>query len=600
MLDLTKLNPEQLEAVNKTNGYYMIMAGAGTGKTRVLTYRIVRLIELGVSEYNICAFSFTNKATREMKHRIEKILGRETNITIQTFHSFAYSYLSMFPHIIGFQPRFAIIDDYDKEKLLFEIIKEHKLPLQVLDVKKAISQIKNHNHHSFIIIKERLELNIIYNLYQKRLKELNKMDLDDLLLYFYKFLSSNNEIVEDLINKSQFVLVDEFQDTNKIQYEIVIKLSSKYKNIFCVGDEDQSIYSFRGSNITNIEDFINNKKAETLKLEQNYRSSKNIIKIANKCISNNTTRINKTLYTNRFNDDFKVEKHFFENTSYEVYYIISEIRKLIQQGYNYKDIAILYRNNNLSIDYEEALLKASIPYDLTSNKNFFKFKEIKTLISYLRFIENQNDDLSLQDILIVDSMILASIMLQAKTKQITYYASLILLLNTNQLLKDFISLIDNLKLKYQELKPNEFMNYLLDKIDYINNISKESNGKNKVNRIYTFVGVFKEFKSKEELNDFLNKLNISSNDIKLNNSVTLQTIHQAKGLEYKIVFLIGCSEKLLPWKTKSLADREEERRIFYVDITRAMDHLYLLHSKQRNINGNKVNFIVSSFIKEII
>lgn len=388
------LNKMQQEAIHTLEEKVLVVAGAGTGKTTVLTERIMFLLRLGVSEKNIYAFTFTNKAANEMKERIQTKLNKDIDLNISTFHSYFYSILRIFPEYIGFERGIQVLDEEDKKQVIKQIIKEHNIKMDDKVLITLISKIKNYVEYDPLSVEEQLHLNKTFIEYQETLRRYNKLDFDDILYYFKDLLDTSSFIREALQDECKYILVDECQDTNKIQYEIIKILSQKHQNLYMVGDPDQLIYTFRGSNIDNINDFILNENAQVIKLEENYRSTTSILSAANSVINKNTNRVDKTLYTNNTINDIQVIYRNLSNNYDEAQYLRLLIEKLIQQGYQYKDMAVLYRNNYLSPPIEKELIQSKIPFIIYGGYPFFKHKEIKTLISYYRFIHNPKDDIS--------------------------------------------------------------------------------------------------------------------------------------------------------------------------------------------------------------
>ena len=398
MIDLKELNENQNQAVTRTSGYTLILAGAGTGKTRVLTYRIGYLIERKAYPGSIFAFTFTNKAANEMKVRLKYLNINTNGLTVSTFHSFCFGYLSVLAPYLGYKEFFIVIDDDDKLKVIRKIINENNIELIDTEVAKIISAIKNHTKYPLKSLKESFIINYVFHRYQEILKSYNKMDLDDLVYQFYKLLRQEKYFLEHLQKTCQYILVDECQDINNIQYEILLMLAKKHNNLFLVGDQDQCIYAFRGSNIENINHFINEKMAKVIKLEENYRSNKNILEVANALISNNKMRLDKKLYTTNRDQKFQVIRSDLASDKDEAIYVAKLIQKLIILDYNYSDIAVLYRNHFISTNFEKEFMRMNIPYHIFGSFPFFKHKEIKTLIFYYQFLNNNDDDQALREI----------------------------------------------------------------------------------------------------------------------------------------------------------------------------------------------------------
>jgi len=601
MINLKLLNEAQRRAVTKINGKIFVVAGAGCGKTRVLTYRIAYLLDQGEDENNIYAFTFTNKAANEMKSRLTEILGHETNVTLSTFHSFALSILKSFPEYVGFDRHFTIIDEDDKRKLIKEIIERNNLALVEVEAIKYISKIKNLSPLHFKSLIENLSVMKVFYEYQEILRNSNRMDFDDLLYKLYELLMNNAWLKHGLSEGMTHILVDEAQDINKIQYQLILLLGEYSDNIFLVGDEDQCIYSFRGSDINCIKDFTINRHAEVIKLEQNYRSTKTILEAANSVIKKNQNRIDKTLFTNYQDKNFKLVVANLESDYAEAVYITDLIKALIQRGYSYKDFVILYRNNNLSIPIEKQLLKEKLPFYIIGQTQFFKRKEVKILIDYLNLIINNNDSIALMNVINVPARKIGDKTVQEIKQYENYFEALNSL--ENEATINFYNFIKEESKLISKLTPYEFINKLITKLNYMDYLKKEPNSKAKIANVYTFIEMFKDLDyeyPKEEIIEFLNNLYLDNQKEKsLDGYVKLMTIHQSKGLEYKIVIIAGCNDGIIPSSKQDLKQYEEERRIFYVAITRAKERLYLLSGKRRINNGSIKDYMISPFILDI-
>ena len=606
MLNLKLLNKEQYKAVTNPKNKAFIVAGAGCGKTRVLTYRIAYLLEKGVPESDIYAFTFTNKAANEMKNRLEELLQRQTKVSLSTFHSYCLTILKSFPEYVDYYPHFMIIDEDDKKKVIKDIIKELNLPITDKDASLAISKYKDLSSPKLKTIEEKLQYLKVFYEYQNTLKQTNRMDYDDMLYQFYNLLINSNWIKEGLQEMTRYILVDECQDINKIQYQIILKLSEIHQNIFMVGDEDQCIYSFRGSDISSLKHFTETLNAEVIKLEQNYRSSKNILEAANSVIKKNQNRIDKTLYTNYQDKNFKLVVANLESDIDEANYIVDLIKALVQKGYTYKDFAVLYRNNQTSVQIEKALLKEKIPFYIIGGLPFFRRKEIKLLINYLLFLINPNDDISLSYIINTPARGIGQVLQKqindiSKQKRISLYNSIKTLSNEskNEPLINFLNLINQLQELISSKEPEEFLKELIKELDYFNVLRKEQNSKKKINNVYALLEMIKtdnNLTPKMKIIEFINNLYLDATKENEKGYIKLMTIHQAKGLEYKIVILAGCNNGLIP-STKTNID--EERRVFYVAITRAKERLYLLSGRRRLTNGEYKDYQISPFILDI-
>ena len=610
MVNLKLLNDQQKLAVTTSDEKVFVVAGAGCGKTRVLTYRIAYLLECGIMPSFIYAFTFTNKAAFEMKERVKELLGFESGVHLSTFHSFAYKIVQSNFDKIGFKENIIIIDDDEKKKIIRHIIESTNSSIVDVDAIKEISNIKSHSKVLKKKLVERVELLKIYFKYQDILKKSNKMDFDDLLVNLLELLINSNYNA-NLIFKNSFILVDECQDINNIQYEIINALAAKSNRVFMVGDEDQCIYSFRGSSLSCIKDFINNRHATIIKLEQNYRSCKNILDAANSVIDNNYGRVEKRLFTNYLEKNYKLIISNFDNDIEESIYICDLIEELLKHGYSYRDFTILYRNNIISIPVEKEMVKRNIPYFIFGKSQFFKKKEIRIILSYLKFIINPDDNLSFLDIVNypcrgIGEEKIQQIKLYSLENNKSYYQSLLDLIEINGY-SSFISFKENM-CHFLDIKSNIILVNLLDdlinKIDYLNELKKEKQAKEKISNVYSLISIIKDLDPdddfKKVLTNFINDTQLENDENKNEKDCCkLMTIHQSKGLEYKIVIVAGCNDGIIPASHSSIELLEEERRIFYVAITRAKERLYLLSSRRRLINGQYKNFEISPFILEI-
>lgn len=626
---LDGLNDAQREAVLTTEGPVMVMAGAGSGKTRVLTRRIAHLIlDLGVYPSRILALTFTNKAAREMKERVGSLVNTQTkNMWVSTFHSFCARFLRLeISHLSEYTNEFQIIDDDETDKIIKGIIKD--LGYDPKDFKskefaKYISEEKNLGYASISShdkAKQAL-FNQIRDTYQKRLIEQNLLDFDDLICVSLKILKEFLDVRLRYQEKFRYILVDEFQDTNTTQYELIKLLANSDENVFVVGDEDQSIYSFRGARVENVLKFRQEfKDCKLILLEENYRSTNNILNIANNVISNNKSRIVKNLFTS--NKTAIKPKYFEAESSYdEERYIVNQIKELLRQGYEYKDFAIMYRSNYLSRSLEETLNKFSLPYELYGGVSFFQRKEIKDICAYLRLIINHNDDYSFERIVNEPKRKIGPAMIE-KLKEIknNFNVSLFESINfINTSGNGYNNLVD---FKFCILELEEYLfdpaNSTISIIDEIlertgyKKMLKESgeDGEDRLDNVLELKSHIKQYEidysemSRRELFEFMlqNMTLMTDMDNKDPNSdrIKLMTYHQAKGLEFKVVFMIALEEGIFP--NANVIDEgeiEEERRICYVGITRAKERLYLTYSQNRFLFGHKEMHQISRFIREM-
>ena len=638
---LKDLNEAQLNAVLKIDGPSMVIAGAGSGKTRVLTYKIVHLVENGVDPFEILALTFTNKAAREMKLRISSMIGESEskNIWMGTFHSVFAKILRFEAHKIGFTSDFTIYDTQDSERLISSIIKEKALDKDVYrpkSIRNRISSLKN----NFITVNgyfannelvesdnlsRKPETGNIYKEYSERLIKSNSMDFDDLLMKTNELLNNYPEVLAKYQEKFKYILVDEYQDTNNSQYLIVKSLSDKYQNICVVGDDAQSIYSFRGANINNIINFRNDyDEVEVFRLEQNYRSTKNIVNAANSVIDHNKNKIEKEVWTdNDFGDRVEVRANESD---------IAEARSLCQKivslnNTNFSNVAILYRTNAQSRPIEDSLRLNKIPYQIFGGVSFYNRKEIKDVLAYLRLIVNSSDEESLKRIINypargIGQVTINKIILAAKKYDLTLYDTiqknneLSIGLSNSVLIKlqNFIDLIDVFKIQNQKLNAFDLTKEVIEKVKIIDELKKDDSpeGISRVENVQELLNGIRDFiedqkelvDSNDKLSEFLSTVSLST-DFDIENEdqdkVSLMTLHLSKGLEFKHVFIVGLEEDLFPsalsYNTRS--ELEEERRLFYVGITRAKENLYLSYANSRYRWGKLIYCEESRFLNEI-
>ena len=622
--DINSLNDEQKKALFETEGVVLVTAGAGSGKTRLLTHRICHLImDKHVSPYNILAITFTNKATNEMKARVEEMC--DCNIWISTFHSMCVRILRQeIDYLNGYDRNFTIISETDRDKILKEICKN--LGLDEEDVSKVemhLDNIKNkgldiEEYFSAVVEfgnKENLLKfkHAVYD-YEKRLFESNSFDFDDLLNKTLFLFNNYPEVLFKYANRFEYILVDEFQDTNLVQYKLIKLLASVHGNLFVVGDEDQCIYSWRGANFKNIfnlkEDF---KNVKTFKLERNYRSSKNILNIANNVISNNTERLEKRLWTEKDEGFPPVIYSAFDERD-EALFIAKEIENLVANGYSYSDIAILMRLNALSRPIEEGLLSYNIPYRIYGGQKFFERAEIRILIAYISCFVNPKDEISLMKIINFPKRGIGEVAI-SNLKQEAGETTLLEYLLSEKFefskyfnkLKNFVETFKILKNKMNELTMQEFTQKVVEMFG----IDREYKGKdedsiNRLSNIDSFLTSIKEFEEQNENANFVDYLAgimlISDQDDMENGGyVSLSTIHAVKGLEFKVVFVVALEEGLFPLTRamNSNSEMEEERRLMYVAITRAEEKIYLTHVAKRYMYGKSNYEIESRFLKEL-
>ncbi len=632
MQDILKgLNDKQYEAVVNTEGPCLVIAGAGSGKTKVLTHKIAYLIgEKQVKPWNILAITFTNKAANEMKERIGNLVGDvAADIWMGTFHSICVRILRRFIDRIGFDSSFIIFDTSDQRTLVKTCIKSIGLDDKMFTDRSVLSEISNAKNEMLEpeqytvrangdFRKEKIAL--VYEMYQKRLKENNAIDFDDIINYTIKILMENPDVLEYYSDKFHYVLVDEYQDTNKAQFTLVTMLASKNGNITVVGDNDQGIYSFRGADISNILNFERDfPGTKIIKLEQNYRCTGNILKAANAVIKNNEVTYKKELWTE--NEVGNLPAVYSANNEYdEGTYIAQQIEHLRREEYyKYSDFAILYRMNTQSRAIEEILRRESIPYKIIGGLKFYERKEIKDIISYLRLIQNPSDNLSLKRIInepkrgigktsldkIEELSNNTGIPMYEIIKNAEQYGLNRVFLNS----REFVNVIEELRTKKDDMKISDLIKETLKKSGYTKALENENTieAENRIENLEEFLTVAIEFEDESadnKLSDFLEGITLSSdidNMEETEETVTLMTLHSAKGLEFPVVFLVGMEEGIFPGY-KSIGEPkelEEERRLCYVGITRAKEHLFLTCSKQRTIFGSTSCNQVSRFLREI-
>lgn len=625
------LNDKQKEAVLATEGPCLVIAGAGSGKTKVLTHKIAYLIsEKNVKPYNILAITFTNKAASEMKQRVEKIVGDVAQeMWMGTFHSICVRILRRFIDRIGFDTSFLIFDTSDQKTVVKECLKALNIDDKTFSDRSVLSEISNAKNemltpkayqakYSGEFRKEKIGQ--VYELYQKRLRENNAIDFDDIINYTIDILSENPDVLQYYTEKFKYVLVDEYQDTNKAQFTLVTILASRYGNITVVGDNDQGIYSFRGADISNILNFEKDfPGTKIIKLEQNYRCTGNILKAANTVIKHNENKYEKKLWTE--NEDGSLPCLYQAEDEYdEANYVVKQIEHLKTEEYlKPKDFVILYRMNAQSRAIEDILRRENIPYKIVGGLKFYERKEIKDTIAYLRLIHNTSDNLSLKRIInepkrgigktSLDKIQEISDRTGTSMYEIIKHAEEFDLNRVKANAEEFINLIEELRLKKQELSISELLKEVLNKSGYTRALELENTveAETRMQNLEEFLTVaieFEEESADNTLPEFLESITLSSDVDEMqdeDNTVTLMTLHSAKGLEFPVVFLVGMEEGIFPGY-KSIGEPkelEEERRLFYVGITRAKQFLHLTCAKHRTIFGSTSYNAVSRFIKEI-
>ena len=624
------LNDKQKEAVLATDGPCLVIAGAGSGKTKVLTHKIAYDIESGIKPWNILAITFTNKAANEMKERIEKLIGDAAkDLWMGTFHSICVRILRRYIDRIGYKTDFVIFDTSDQKTLIKEFLKTLKVDDKIFTDRGVLSEISNGKNEmlepkaygvKYAGDFRKKTIAEIYELYQRRLRENNAIDFDDIINFTIKILSENPDVLDYYTEKFKYILVDEYQDTNKAQFTLVSLLASKYGNVTAVGDNDQGIYSFRGADISNILNFERDfPGTKIIKLEQNYRCTGNILKAANAVIKHNENKYEKKLWTE--NEEGHLPCIYCGEDEYdEGRYIVEQINHLkTEEYYKNSDFTILYRMNAQSRAIEDILMREGIPYKVIGGLKFYERKEIKDIIAYLRLIHNSADNLSLKRIInepkrgIGKTSIEQIQEISDKTGNSMYeiirnaqeYGLTRVFSNS----RDFIEQIEYLKSKKDELKISDLIKETLNKTGYTKALENENSveAETRIENLEEFLTVaieFEEESADNTLAEFLENITLSSDIDGMedqDNSITLMTLHSAKGLEFPVVFLVGMEEGIFPGY-KSIDEPqalEEERRLFYVGITRAKQYLYLTCAKHRTIFGSTSYNQVSRFVKEI-
>ena len=632
MQDLLEgLNDKQYEAVINTDGPCLVIAGAGSGKTKVLTHKIAYLMqEKDVKPWNILAITFTNKAANEMKERVEALVGDDAkDMWIGTFHSICVKILRRFIDRIGFDHSFVIFDTSDQRTLIKECLKDLQIDDKMFtdrivqfEISNAKNDMKEPEEYEAMVKGDyrREKIASVYNLYQKRLKENNAIDFDDIINYAIKIFKENDDVLDYYTNKFNYILVDEYQDTNKSQFTLIRLLAKAHGNITVVGDNDQGIYSFRGADISNILNFEKDfKGTKLIKLEQNYRCTQNILNAANSVIKNNEVKYKKKLWTE--NEEGALPTFHVSDDEYdEGRYIVEEINHLRREEYyKYSDFAILYRMNSQSRAIEEILRREDIPYKIVGGLKFYERKEIKDIIAYLRLINNPSDNLALKRIInepkrgigktSLDKIQSISEQTGIPMYQIIKEADQYGLNRVYSNAQCFIEVIEDLISKKDEYTITELIKHTLKESGYTKALEDENSieAENRIENLEEFLTVAVQFEEEEADNDlstFLEGITLSSDIDGMDDeeeSVTLMTLHSAKGLEFPVVFLVGMEEGIFPGY-KSIGEPkelEEERRLCYVGITRAKNNLYLTCSRQRTMFGSTSCNPVSRFVKEI-
>ena len=631
------LNEPQREAVLHTDGPLLILAGAGSGKTRVLTHRIAYLIdEQGVNPWNILAITFTNKAAEEMRQRVDSLVsfGAES-IWVSTFHSMCVRILRRFIDRLGYENRFTIYDTDDQKTLMKEVCRKVDIDTKVIRERSLLSAISSAKNE--MIMPEEFELNAggdfgqkkiakAYREYEAQLKANNALDFDDLLVKTVQLLETQPDVLEYYQERFRYIMVDEYQDTNTVQFRLVSLLAGKYKNLCVVGDDDQSIYKFRGANIRNILDFEHEfPDARVIKLEQNYRSTGNILNAANGVISNNKGRKEKTLWTDNGEGE-KVHLRQFDTAYDEAEFIAEDIKREVRNGAAYNDNAVLYRTNAQSRLFEEKFIAMNIPYKIVGGINFYARREIKDLLAYLKTVDNGRDDLAVRRIINVPKRgigltTINRIQESAAERGIGFYEALMApemipgIGRSASKLESFAALIEYFKGRSEQESITDLLSEIIDKTGYVDSLESEDKldaeaRKENIDELLNKAAAYEEdCQDRDEqatLSGFLEEVALVADIDSLDENqdyVVLMTLHSAKGLEFPHVYLAGMEDGLFPSymtiTSDDNEDLEEERRLCYVGITRAERELTLTCARRRMVRGETQYNKLSRFIKEI-
>ena len=612
-----KLNDKQKEAVMHVDGPCLVLAGAGSGKTKVLTERIVNLINNGVSPYNILAITFTNKAAREMRERVYNSIEEEANkIFIGTFHSLGLKIVRENASVIGYSNNVTILDRDDVNTLIKRFMKELNLDTEHYPVKSILNKISFAKNEGLSpeefdkFAKAPLDMAAckVYKMYESALKRSNSVDFDDLLILPLRIFKKDKSVLEKYQEHFKYILVDEYQDTNMVQYDMCKLLASKYRNLFVVGDMDQSIYSFRFANYMNVINFEkDNKDAKVIVLDENYRSTNNILNAANDVIKNNKERKEKNLWSSKGDGD-KIKYIRCDNELEEASTVVRLTKELLDKGEKPSEIAVLYRTNGQSRVFEEAFLKENIPFKIVGSYFFYNRKEIKDLISYMHLIYNNNDDASLERVINVPRRGIGSKTIERLRREASISDKSMFEVVSSGKELGFKNLIIDLTNESKNTDLVGLVDVILDKTG----IRKELEEKNdleseiRLENLNEFKSIALAFQEKGifSLEEFLENISLVSdkNEYKeVDDGINLMTLHSAKGLEFNDVFLVGMEEGIFPHNRsfESESELEEERRLCYVGITRAKEHLWLMNAKKRTLFGQVSMNFPSRFIKEI-
>ena len=632
-----KLNEPQREAVYHTDGPLLILAGAGSGKTRVLTHRIAYLIgERGVNPWNILAITFTNKAAEEMRQRVDNLVGfGAESVWVSTFHSACVRILRRFIDRLGYENHFTIYDTDDQKTLIKEVCRKVDVDTKVFKERSLLSAISSAKNE--MILPDEFELNAggdfakmkiakVYREYEAQMRANNALDFDDLLVKTVQLLQTHPDVLESYQERFRYIMVDEYQDTNTVQFQLVSLLAGKYKNLCVVGDDDQSIYKFRGANIRNILDFEHEfPDAKVIKLEQNYRSTGNILNAANSVIANNRGRKEKSLWTENGEGEL-IRLRQFDTAFDEADFIGEDIKSAVRQGGSYNDSAVLYRTNAQSRLLEEKFIAMNIPYKIVGGVNFYARREIKDLLAYLKTIDNGRDDVAVRRIINVPKRgigltTINRIQESATERGIGFYEALLapeLIAGVGRSatkLDSFAALIEYFKTLAEEMNITDLLQEVIEKTGYIESLENEDKEEAKtrkenidelISKAATYEESCQDKDEKATLSGFLEEVALVADIDSLDEDqeyVVLMTLHSAKGLEFPRVYLAGMEDGLFPgYMSINAGDREEleeERRLCYVGITRAEQELTLTSARKRMVHGETQYNPMSRFVKEI-
>ena len=632
-----KLNEPQREAVYHTDGPLLILAGAGSGKTRVLTHRIAYLIgERGVNPWNILAITFTNKAAEEMRQRVDNLVGfGAESVWVSTFHSACVRILRRFIDRLGYENHFTIYDTDDQKTLIKEVCRKVDVDTKVFKERSLLSAISSAKNE--MILPDEFELNTggdfakmkiakVYREYEAQMRANNALDFDDLLVKTVQLLQTQPDVLESYQERFRYIMVDEYQDTNTVQFQLVSLLAGKYKNLCVVGDDDQSIYKFRGANIRNILDFEHEfPDAKVIKLEQNYRSTGNILNAANSVIANNRGRKEKSLWTENGEGEL-IRLRQFDTAFDEADFIGEDIKSAVRQGGSYNDSAVLYRTNAQSRLLEEKFIAMNIPYKIVGGVNFYARREIKDLLAYLKTIDNGRDDVAVRRIINVPKRgigltTINRIQESATERGIGFYEALLapgLIAGVGRSatkLDSFAALIEYFKTLAEEMNITDLLQEVIEKTGYIESLENEDKEEAKtrkenidelISKAATYEESCQDKDEKTTLSGFLEEVALVADIDSLDEDqeyVVLMTLHSAKGLEFPRVYLAGMEDGLFPgYMSINAGDREEleeERRLCYVGITRAEQELTLTSARRRMVHGETQYNPMSRFVKEI-